>query len=167
MWKNRKMSGAKKRCFTTPHRFRCSCKQESTTSSHSFTPLQSRLAHMSHRRTSSLVKGVLEVIVGGSHLCSALLHTRICPCHERVLQFLDLSGVLGSSFDLFHLLIDQETHCLVWNREDRKTLASLMLNWHHNKKKRLDGLVLTGARAECSVRNQVCSCHTQSVFVSG
>ena len=59
-------------------------------------------SHISQSRTSSLVKEVAEV-VGGSHLCSALLHTRIWPCHERVLQFLVFSGVLGSNFDRFHL----------------------------------------------------------------
>lgn len=68
---------------------------------------------MSHSVASSLVKGVL---VGGSHLCSALLHTRICPCQERVLQFLVLSGVLGSVFDLVHLLESKATSHSTWDR---------------------------------------------------
>ena len=31
----------------------------------------------------------------GSYLCSCRLHTRIWPCHERVLHGLYLSGVTG------------------------------------------------------------------------
>ena len=88
-------------------------------------------SHISQSRTSSLVKEVAEV-VGGSHLCSALLHTLICPCHERVLQFLLFSGVLGSNFDRFHLW-SKATKTSCFNREqDRKKANILTLDRCNN-----------------------------------
>lgn len=40
----------------------------------------------------------------GSHMCRHLLHTLICPCHDRVLHCWYLSGVLGSFGVLSDLL---------------------------------------------------------------
>ncbi len=63
-------------------------------------------AHMRQRAASSAVNCEPDS-VGGSYSCNALLHTRICPCHDRVLQDLLLSGVQGLSRVRFHLCVDK------------------------------------------------------------
>ena len=110
-WNRKTMPGAREERTmfhqTVPFSLFLEVREQHSCYSHSCThriiTMQISLPHISHSLASSLVKAVVVEVVGGSHLCNALLHTRICPCHERVLQFLNLSGVLGSVFDLFHL----------------------------------------------------------------